>query len=668
MRRNITTGSLGSTLSTHLSLPDLPNLPGVRRDISLINPKLYHEFKASRSSEFLPLSPQQEESSLEENSLASYFEENGSRVSQLLTPFPSNSTAFNDLSGRYSLVSQRRDRVLKTGSLPYSSTDSLPLFVKEGARVCRFLAVVRDQARLRRVEIKFFVEDGTIEVGEPRIENSGAVQGKLLKRHRISKPSSSSSFSSADLQSGSNSGTPQGYYGLNDFRAGGEVVFYKFVYTILDCDNATKKYLSEQGINFGAPIALPQEARDPPRGFTSSSSRSTTSRSRAGPRRKNGFYDYDRAVLRFFGVWDSREALFGDLIKVKVHYTLADDMVEVVSLPSGPNHTAATLLKKTYATVRDRPMSHPDARQVSTPMIGASRQPPEATENVRPLHWSDLRLGETVALASLRVRLIDADAFTREFFASKGQPLPQAEVEEQEGEERSFFLDSHAMEEMSRLETASNAGGDDGQSSASAMKDGMKAKIFQGMVLRFQAKLHNPTEADKSREFVIQVHLEDDTFQIREPPLRNSGHKGGIFLSRCKLDSQTGPGEAPLQPADLYIGAIVKLQCHCFEILLCDQYTFKYMEDNCRLWPFSDLSQVFQKISSRKEVLTRILLLAPGLSSKVVGAEELEELIQRANVPLVKQEVYTFFRAIDTTYAGVVKLTKVLKYVMELQQ
>lgn len=92
------------------------------------------------------------------------------------------------------------------------------------------------------------------------------------------------------------------------------------------------------------------------------------------------------------------------------------------------------------------------------------------------------------------------------------------------------------------------------------------------------------------------------------------------------------------------------------------------MEDNCRLWLFSDLSQVIQKISARKEVLTRILLLAPGLSSKVVGAEELEEFIQRANVPLVKQEVYTFFRAVDTTYAGVVKLTKVLKYVMELQQ
>lgn len=178
----------------------------------------------------------------------------------------------------------------------------------------------------------------------------------------------------------------------------------------------------------------------------------------------------------------------------QVHYTLADDMVEVGSLPSGPNHTAATLLKKTYATVRDRPMSHPDARQVSTPMIGASRQPPEATENVRPLHWSDLRLGETVALASLRVRLIDADAFTRDFFASKGQPLAQAEVEEQEGEEKSFFLDSNAMEEMSRLETASYTGGDDGQSSA--MKDGMKAKIFQGMVLRFQAKLHTPQRFD----------------------------------------------------------------------------------------------------------------------------------------------------------------------------
>ncbi len=171
-------------------------------------------------------------------------------------------------------------------------------------------------------------------------------------------------------------------------------------------------------------------------------------------------------------------------------------------------------------------------------------------------------------------------------------------------------------------------------------------------------------EADKTREFILQLHLEDDTIQIREPPVRNSGHKGGIFLQRCKLESHD---DTPvLEPKDVYLGATVTVLSHQFDVHDCDQYTFKYMEANSHIWPWSDLSQVARKLKAKKEVLQRIILTYPALQSKSFNVEELGAILERCGLKLVKQEVLTVFRAIDPHKTGSAKLTKLLKYTMDL--
>ena len=71
-------------------------------------------------------------------------------------------------------------------------------------------------------------------------------------------------------------------------------------------------------------------------------------------------------------------------------------------------------------------------------------------------------------------------------------------------------------------------------------KDGAKLKTYQGMILRYLATLDSNKPADQSRTFIIQVHLEDDTIQVLEPPQRNSGHKGGVFLNRGKIIPHDG--------------------------------------------------------------------------------------------------------------------------------
>jgi hypothetical protein len=124
--------------------------------------------------------------------------------------------------------------------------------------------------------------------------------------------------------------------------------------------------------------------------------------------------------------------------------------------------------------------------------------------------------------------------------------------------------------------------------------------------------------------------------------------------------------EKPLTPSDLYLGSTVCILSHQFDVLDCDQYTFKYMEANAHQWIYSDLALVLHKIRPKKEVLQRLFLVYPGLGNKFMDVELLAELLDKAKLALVMQETHTLFRAVDSARNGVVKMTKMLKYIMDL--
>jgi hypothetical protein len=122
-----------------------------------------------------------------------------------------------------------------------------------------------------------------------------------------------------------------------------------------------------------------------------------------------------------------------------------------------------------------------------------------------------------------------------------------------------------------------------------------------------------------------------------------------------------------LEPSDIYLGGVVTILAHRFDILDCDQYTFKYMEANPNLWKYSNLSLINSKLLGKKEVIKKIILTYPGLQSRNITVDDLEELLKRSGLDLVKQEIYTVFRAIDVFRFGTVKMTKALKYIIDLQ-
>jgi hypothetical protein len=615
-------------------------------------------------------------------SLASYFEDpdkfqSMKQFSKSVQAFPTQSPSYNDISGggRYSLRSQMQDRVTRTRALPFSSLDEAPHFVANSkAPVCRVLAYFMEAApmnlvepeRARKVELIFHLEDNTMEIIEPYIPNCGIMQGKMLKRHRVPKPATFKKRGAGEVAAiGTGDAVDTEFYSITDVRAGAKLIIYQREYTVMDCDGSTKRLLREYGSPFGEPLATPATVYDP-RVNASVALVARTAQVKARTTKKStGFFEYDRKVLRFYGIWDSRARLFGDQLKVRLHYYLADNTMEVLPSP-GPSDgrdKVPKYLKKTSVLMEmDDNNSINDSTLMSNEPETAG---PDAVVPSRPYHWTDLKVGMTIAVAALNITIIDADPFTRRFYDDKDMPLatpiPLQEPIYPVLKNNVPPHDGFGSEEDS-LQTCTGS-----LVPTAPKKDGAKLRNFQGMILRFFAKLEKVRSEDEERTFVVQLFLEDDTVLISEPPVRNSGHKGGTFLSRTKLSlTAGGHGSAGLQIKQCYVGASVQIFSHHFKLLDADDYTMRYMAENSLIWGYSNFAYVLGKLKERGEALRRNILTsntAQGLASKEVDKGGLGEILLGAGIVCNDQEIATIFHKLDPLKTGVVKMSKVLKLV-----
>ena len=264
-------------------------------------------------------------------------------------------------------------------------------------------------------------------------------------------------------------------------------------------------------------------------------------------------------------------------------------------------------------------------------------------EPSQPYHWTDLRIGEVIPVAAYNVVLIDADEFTRAFYASKEMdleapivpPRPVYPIVSDEPPPPLMAMPTRTKEE------------------------GIKASFFMGTSLRFRAVFTKPKEADKTREFVIIYFMENDTVQIMEPAIRNSGHKGGLFLARSRP-------KGLFKPDDLYLGAVVKILKHEFKILDADMATLKFMEAYPDSWTQCNIDTIKQKMRLRREPLKKVILTYPGMAHVTIDLPILAQLFERGGMNVVLQEVKTVFRVIDPFHTGTANMSKFLKFVLDL--
>lgn len=97
--------------------------------------------------------------------------------------------------------------------------------------------------KVRKVKIYFYLEDGTIKVIEPKVENSGIPQGTMISRQRIRFPAP----------------MDDNFYDILDFNVGREVEFFGKVFKLTDCDRFTRNFLNRCGIAVPDPIGTPED-------------------------------------------------------------------------------------------------------------------------------------------------------------------------------------------------------------------------------------------------------------------------------------------------------------------------------------------------------------------------------------------------------------------------
>ncbi|CAD5111984.1 DgyrCDS1238 [Dimorphilus gyrociliatus] len=454
--------------------------------------------------------------------------------------------------------------------------DFVPAHVAFDKKVLRFSGWYKqtvhespnEHYRVRHVQIYYYLEDDSIAVVEPPKENSGMPQGKLIKRQRLPK-------------------NDVGDYWLwKDLNVGMNVTFYGKVFHIYDCDQWTRGFLHQEGINVNPPEDCPT---DPYLKNREESAALKTYKTPTDFDKLRQFLEMDRKVLRFYCVWDDRDSMFGEMNKYVIHYYLVDDTLEVRECHSANNG------RDPFPVLIQRQKVPVDRYNVPSTFPGIVMELSQQ-EIKRYFTPSDFAIGKTVLIFNRKFFIYDVDPFTKAFYwknfgvtdftpvelSPNGVPLPKMEIAPYNG----FGSLEDSMQSCLSLVPEQ------------PKKDFIKMLENDGKQLRFEASLDTPNPDDKLRRFIITYRLADDMITIHEPPKKNSGIIGGKFLERSRVAKPNSTPSNPQYygPADFYIGASIEIFKHRFIITNADLYVLKYMEEHPNRFPETTVQSLRQTL------------------------------------------------------------------------
>ncbi|MEW5310499.1 MAG: hypothetical protein WDW38_002293 [Sanguina aurantia] len=437
--------------------------------------------------------------------------------------------------------------------------------------------------RVRRCQVRVYLEDDSVEVVEPREANSGLPQGTLLTRGKVS------------LTDGSRLTWRQ-------LSVGGELKLYGRSYRLVGCDASTRTHMEKAGLPQSEDRPFPEGKYDLGRQPTHSTLPPADS--------QEGLSD---RVLRFFCCWDDTARVFGLKLPFALHYYLGDDTVEVAEmhLRNGgrdpfPLLLSRSKLPKTIPPVGGRPMS-PEARRKLA---------------LQHYHWTELRIGGLVQVYGRSMLIYDMDRSTKGWYAQH--------MGAREADMRPIPVDFDMSVKRPPLVVPPHTSGFGSEEDSRRNVLDLQPKAPQGdymhfmetwnKVMRFSAKMvqHRGRQLvgphDAQRRFVISYHLLDQTLSVWEPPQANSGMKGGTFLERTKVKKEGGGGAVGsladigggrdnlYTDADMEVGRVVVLFSRAFELLDADESSLCYMEKaeaaGGSKYPYANFNQVCGKLQA----------------------------------------------------------------------
>ena len=504
---------------------------------------------------------------------------------------------------------------------------------------------VIEKERVRKCVICYYLDDGTLSVSEPRVDNSGiSPQGITVKRHPVLLPDRN------------------GFITYQHLAVGGDVEIYCRTYHIADCDPFTRTHMAILGVTMLPGESYPFDAYTELRKPHSRQQRdgmaplaglvSTTGRkvklTRAEVHATQQFLQHDRQVLRFHAIWDDSKSLYGEVHQLMLYYFLSDGSLEVCE-KSSPNSGRDAF----PSFLRRQRIAKPQAR--ASPSVGRSGDNPLVPKEKRPddaAHYTDadLTIGATVILFGRQVRICDYDAYTREHMKQTFGITAYRPIE-------SLGSCGKTSKPVFHDVPPYNGFGDEEDSLRScrtldhraSKRDTTKWDKYGESVVKFSLKLDSTSPTDTIREFVLSCFLADSTIAIFEPAKRNSGIVGGKFLQRQKVkNADTGTS---FMAADFFVGRKVIIHGFTFIVLATDERSLALMEAHSSDFAKSNVNTVVHKLqamllSSQSGLMDALRARDPELNHVLVFSE-LSTLFQSLGLPVCEQEIMTILRYFD---------------------
>merc|ERR1719238_1504556 len=529
-------------------------------------------------------------------------------------------------------------------------------FFKEAVNESRL-----ENFRIRNCVLYYYLEDDSMHVSEPKVENSGIPQGErkgtiFLKRHRVAKPDSS-------------------FYSAADLNVGVTLDLYGRVFLLTDADNFTRAFLNKLGVEVGEKMDIPSDPYTTSREemkehiirnqkymhprpedddlMRTMEARLGCSSTRLEADKLDQFLKYDRKVLRFYMAWDDRKSLYGELRPFVLHYYLSDDEMEILEVRranAGRDPFPLFLKKgKVYKNIDsylniDAPTTH------TTQLIDRTGRVDPAT--METFSEADFAVGKEVIVNGATFLIYGCDEFTRDYYDKVyGAVFEDIPVQFDETIERpQMIIPPHVAPGAE----------EDSIGSFLYLIPKVPKKNFRRMmendrkILRFMARLDTTAPEDQGRIFVVKYFLADDTVAVFEPPQKNSGIVGGKFLERTRIKKPQS--HEYYSQADFYTGCVPEFHCWKFVVYQADEYTLLYMESDPDSHPMSDMgyitSQLAPVMAEKKALLEEAFKAADVNGTGLVSYEVLQEVLMKCDMELNDQVLITNMRRYDLAKDG----------------